>query len=135
MVLIQIFNIILLLVVAILVHELGHWIWFYRNKGLKFNLQFFYDNITSFGLKSVWDCDLTPEERMNSLLFGIFAGLFVVVIAMLSSQHLYLSFALPLYMVGCNDDLHKLIEIIKEKGDLSEFHNKNEVKHEKKIID
>ena len=121
MVLQELINIGMVLVVAIIVHELGHWVWYYKNKGIAFNIQWYYNSLSDCGFKSVWDVHLTLDERMNSLLMGIVPGLFVVGMVILTTSKLYLSFTLPLYMLGCKDDLYKLIDVIKEQGDLSEF--------------
>ena len=106
----------ILLALSVAMHEIGHWLWFWRNKRQNFNLQWYYDSLFNCGFKSVWPGKLTAEEEMNSLLFGIGAGIFIIMFVMLSSQTPYMMFALPIYMAGCKHDLLRLIEIIKEKN-------------------
>jgi len=116
MILVNILLIIFLLALAICFHELGHWLWYYRNKGQKFNIQFFYNNITSFGFRSLWNVETTPDEEMNSLLMGIGAGLMVIILVMVFSHQRFFVYTLPIYTIGCNFDIRRLIDIIKEKN-------------------
>ena len=116
MVLFEILMIAILLAISVLVHELGHWIWYWRNKQQPFNISFFYYTFNGFGFKSIWKVKVTQEEEMNSLLMGIGAGILVIVFVMLSTAATYFVYALPIYMAGCRHDLHRLIEIIKEKN-------------------
>lgn len=118
MILLKPIMIVIVLVLAIIMHELGHFLWFWRNKGVGFNFQWFYNTWTDFGIKSVWNFHLTPEEEINSLLFGIFFGLCVVFGAILLTPHRFFIFALPIYMGGCRPDLLRLVEIIKNQNKL-----------------
>ena len=112
----KILMIVLLLALSIAVHELGHWLWFWRNKGMNFNLQWYYVSWREFGFKSVWHCDLTPEEEMNSLLMGIGAGMGVIILFITMSAASFMIYALPIYTAGCKHDILRLIDIIKEKN-------------------
>ena len=101
----------MLLVVAIYFHELGHKLWFRLVKKRKIKINFIYNNWRSFH----WEAgqtedytDLTDKEYSNMLIMGIAMGCIPIIIA----AYIFFPFLLMLvpYIAGSWKDLKTILE-------------------------
>jgi hypothetical protein len=105
------------LFIAIICHEFGHWLYIYRRKGYKMRPRWFRDpdKWFSWGIEMDYPHELTRPERINYMLFGIVFG-FVPLFFALGFAHRGYILLIPLYVIGSHYDYKQLLEDIKEES-------------------
>lgn len=97
---------------AILCHELGHYL-VLKKHGKNPKIQFYYNHRRSFGFKATSDKRLDDNKTLVMLSAGILVGV-VPILYMVYTQSLIFVFLVFLYMRGCNDDVNRIVEIVKK---------------------
>jgi len=110
-----IFIMILVLVISIILHEFGHWIYIKRQTGVSMKLVFVL-NWLKTRFEMVLPKGLTNHQILNCALFGICFGFVPIFLLILYSQWTYYIFLLPIYMAGCNHDITEMIKVIKKEN-------------------
>jgi len=111
-----IFIMILVLVISIILHEFGHWIYIKRQTGVNMKLVFVL-NYLKTRIEMVLPQGLTNHQILNCALFGICFGLAPIMLIILWGQWTYYIFLLPIYMAGCNHDIKEMTKIIKKENE------------------
>lgn len=103
---------VLILAVAMLAHEFGHWLYAVRNFPGKTKVKW-HSEKWKFGLRTIiYDVDLTNKQRLHFYGFGVFFGVVPIFFSMMANFGFTL--LLMAYMMCCQNDIDKLKEIIKK---------------------
>lgn len=116
--------IVLVLLLAVIFHEIGHWLYIYRRRGVRMRFKLYKNKgLTNFGIRQFDDSGalshlpLTDHELKNTLIFGIALGFLPVFFGWLALSKITILgwFMLPGYFAGCKRDFDKLIAIVKRE--------------------
>jgi len=98
---------------AIAFHELGHKLFFVRNK-IKTKSHWIHNSIWDFGLETEIIGDVSDETYLHALWFGILVGVIPIIV----SGFIFFPTLLLVVPYGftCKTDIKKLNEIYKSRG-------------------
>jgi hypothetical protein len=105
----------LVLLISIIFHEFGHWIYIKRQTSINMKLVFVFNWLkTRFEMQL--PNNLTNNQILNTALFGISFGLVPILLIIFFGKWHYYVFLLPIYMAGCNHDIKEMFKIIKKEN-------------------
>jgi hypothetical protein len=109
------------------VHEVGHWVYIWRKRGVKMRFKLYKDKgLSNFGVRQFDDSGvlaanpLTSKEMKNTLMFGILFGFVPILFGWLTLVNITILgwFMIPGYLAGCRRDFDKLIKIVAQETEL-----------------
>ena len=104
----------ILMTISIVIHELGHFLyfrWFAKRKLVE--IRFYYTNRRKFGFKVGYPTDyvnLTKNQKYELYFAGVFVGLIPLLIAFFFN--IIYGLLIPLYLVGCGHDLNNIWRLV-----------------------
>ena len=97
---------------SIILHELGHFLYFQVVLKRKVEMRFHFTSPQDFGLKTGYPLDyrMTDHKYIELLLSGIFAGIIPIALAVIIMP--LNAVVLPFYFVGCWKDIKNIWRMI-----------------------
>jgi len=103
-----------LLLISVIIHELGHYLYFKVALKRNISIVFYFKSIMNFGFKAGYIDDyesLTDKEYVLVNIWGILLGFIPIIIAGMLLGNLFYLVSLP-YIWGSQQDLFKVFDYI-----------------------
>jgi hypothetical protein len=115
------------LALAVITHEFGHWLYIYRQRGIKMRFRLYKEKgLSNFGIRQFDDTGQLKEKPLTNhqmkyvLIMGIMFGavpIFFGWVALINVSILGW-FMIPCYFAGCKRDFDKLIDLVKKETEV-----------------
>ena len=107
-----IIKIVLTMLLSIIFHEYGHYLYYYINDS-KPRIKFSFKSWRNISIKVIPLIPLKRKKALTMFSAGILFGIVPIIFSsIIFSGWYYL--LLPIYMIGCKSDLNKIQDIVKE---------------------